>query len=53
MTISGAALACAEYSPTSPDSTKNIIVKNRAVLADNKLGCAKYNTGHTHLSQSK
>lgn len=43
MTITGAVLACAEYSLTPPDSTKKIIVKDRAVLADKKLGCAKYN----------
>lgn len=43
MTIAGSVLACAEYSLTPPDSTKKIIVKDRAVLADNKLECAKYN----------
>lgn len=59
MTITGAVLACAEYSLTPPDSTKKIIVKDRAVSAENKLGCAEYmtqnvqNTGQRHLSQSK
>lgn len=42
-----------EYSLTPPDSTKKIIVKDRAVSAENKLGCAEYNTGQRHLSQSK
>lgn len=42
-----------EYTLTPADSTKRIIVKDKAVLADNKLGCAKYNIGQRHLSQSK
>lgn len=32
-----------EYSLTAADPTKGIIVKDRAVWPDKKLGCAKYN----------
>lgn len=53
VTIAGAVLAWAEYSLTPPDSTKKIIVKDRAILADNKLGHAKYDMGQRHLHQSK
>lgn len=43
MTIASVVSACAEYSLTPADPTKGIIVKVRAVWADKKLGCWKYN----------